>query len=87
MPHPRHDWGTRGLDIKNVVHVLNYDLARQSQGGIIEHVHRIGVYGGARRLININPPGKRKCLSLKNHTKKDRAQEMVKSLTQNHVSQ
>ncbi|RAQ52197.1 DEAD/DEAH box RNA helicase [Aspergillus flavus] len=32
----------RGLDIKNVMHVVNYDLPRQSHGGIVEYVHRIG---------------------------------------------
>ena len=30
----------RGLDIKNVAHVINYDLPRQ--GGIEEYMHRIG---------------------------------------------
>ncbi|KAE8355115.1 P-loop containing nucleoside triphosphate hydrolase protein [Aspergillus coremiiformis] len=32
----------RGLDIKNVMHVINFDLPRQSHGGIVEYVHRIG---------------------------------------------
>ncbi|KAE8390863.1 putative DEAD/DEAH box RNA helicase [Aspergillus alliaceus] len=32
----------RGLDIKNVMHVVNFDLPRQSHGGITEYVHRIG---------------------------------------------
>ena len=32
----------RGLDIVNVMHVINYDLPRASQGGITEYMHRIG---------------------------------------------
>ncbi|KAJ5692314.1 hypothetical protein N7462_001737 [Penicillium macrosclerotiorum] len=32
----------RGLDIINVMHVVNYDLPRASQGGITEYMHRIG---------------------------------------------
>ncbi|PYI02514.1 DEAD/DEAH box RNA helicase [Aspergillus sclerotiicarbonarius CBS 121057] len=32
----------RGLDIKNVMHVINYDLPRAQHGGITEYVHRIG---------------------------------------------
>ncbi|OOF90851.1 hypothetical protein ASPCADRAFT_156157 [Aspergillus carbonarius ITEM 5010] len=32
----------RGLDIKNVMHVINYDLPRAEHGGITEYVHRIG---------------------------------------------
>ena len=32
----------RGLDIKNVMHVINYDLPTSDHGGIDEYVHRIG---------------------------------------------
>ncbi|KAF3390306.1 ATP-dependent RNA helicase ded1 [Penicillium rolfsii] len=32
----------RGLDVVNVMHVINYDLPRASQGGITEYMHRIG---------------------------------------------
>lgn len=32
----------RGLDIKNVMHVINYDMPNSDYGGINEYVHRIG---------------------------------------------
>ncbi|PWY92862.1 DEAD/DEAH box RNA helicase [Aspergillus heteromorphus CBS 117.55] len=32
----------RGLDIKNVMHVINFDLPSASHGGINEYIHRIG---------------------------------------------
>ena len=32
----------RGLDIKNVMHIINYDLPNSEYGGIHEYVHRIG---------------------------------------------
>ena len=32
----------RGLDIKNVMHVINFDLPSSDYGGIHEYVHRIG---------------------------------------------
>lgn len=32
----------RGLDIKNVMHVVNFDLPRALHGGVTEYVHRIG---------------------------------------------
>lgn len=32
----------RGLDIVNVMHVINFDLPRAMHGGITEYVHRIG---------------------------------------------
>jgi len=32
----------RGLDIKGVMHVINYDLPSVDHGGIDEYVHRIG---------------------------------------------
>lgn len=33
----------RGLDIRNVMHVINYDLPSVDHGGIDEYVHRIGM--------------------------------------------
>ncbi|KAK2757266.1 hypothetical protein FQN54_004780 [Arachnomyces sp. PD_36] len=32
----------RGLDIKNVMHVVNFDLPSMTYGGIDEYIHRIG---------------------------------------------
>jgi ATP-dependent RNA helicase DDX3X len=32
----------RGLDIKNVMHVINFDMPDTAHGGIDEYVHRIG---------------------------------------------
>jgi len=32
----------RGLDIANIMHVVNYDLPKSIHGGITEYVHRIG---------------------------------------------
>lgn len=32
----------RGWDIKDVSHVINYDLPQQQYGGITEYIHRIG---------------------------------------------
>lgn len=32
----------RGLDVINVLHVVNYDLPSGMHGGITEYVHRIG---------------------------------------------
>jgi ATP-dependent RNA helicase DDX3X len=34
----------RGLDIHNVVHVINYDLPSPQYGGIDEYTHRIGQF-------------------------------------------
>lgn len=34
----------RGLDIHNVMHVINYDLPNNAYGGIDEYIHRIGQY-------------------------------------------
>ena len=34
----------RGLDIGNVMHVINYDLPSPQYGGIEEYTHRIGNY-------------------------------------------
>lgn len=32
----------RGIDVRNVVHVINYDLPSMDHGGIEEYTHRIG---------------------------------------------
>ena len=32
----------RGIDVRNVTHVINYDLPSMDHGGIQEYVHRIG---------------------------------------------
>lgn len=34
----------RGIDVRNVMHVINYDLPSMDHGGIQEYVHRIGSY-------------------------------------------
>jgi ATP-dependent RNA helicase DDX3X len=34
----------RGIDVKNVLHVINYDLPSMEYGGIEEYTHRIGTY-------------------------------------------
>lgn len=33
----------RGLDVINVLHVVNYDLPSAMHGGITEYIHRIGM--------------------------------------------
>ena len=33
----------RGLDVINVLHVVNYDLPNAAHGGITEYIHRIGM--------------------------------------------
>jgi ATP-dependent RNA helicase DDX3X len=35
----------RGIDVKNVMHVINYDLPSTDHGGIEEYTHRIGRTG------------------------------------------
>ena len=32
----------RGLDVPNIMHVINFDLPRSDHGGIDEYIHRIG---------------------------------------------
>jgi hypothetical protein len=34
----------RGLDVRNVMHVINYDLPSTDHSGINEYVHRIGMF-------------------------------------------
>lgn len=36
----------RGIDVKNVQHVINYDLPNMDHGGITEYTHRIGKWHG-----------------------------------------
>lgn len=42
----------RGLDIHNVMHVINYDLPSPQYGGIQEYIHRIGKFIPSRALTN-----------------------------------
>ncbi|KAF2965411.1 hypothetical protein GQX73_g8169 [Xylaria multiplex] len=35
----------RGIDVRNVMHVINYDLPNMDHGGIQEYIHRIGRTG------------------------------------------
>lgn len=41
----------RGLDITNIMHVINYDMPNVMYGGIHEYIHRIG------RTARIGNPG------------------------------
>lgn len=34
----------RGIDVQNVMHVINYDLPSMDHGGIEEYTHRIGMF-------------------------------------------
>lgn len=40
----------RGLDIKNVMHVVNYDLPSVNHGGIDEYIHRIGKMSSSQHM-------------------------------------
>ncbi|KAL2219236.1 DEAD/DEAH box RNA helicase [Thermoascus aurantiacus ATCC 26904] len=63
----------RGLDIKNVMHVVNFDLPSKNYGGIDEYIHRIG------RTARIGNEGL--ATSFYNHDKdKDIAPDLVKIL-------
>lgn len=33
---------SRGIDVDNVMHVINYDLPDMTHGGIEDYIHRIG---------------------------------------------
>ncbi|GLA10576.1 hypothetical protein AnigIFM62618_000173 [Aspergillus niger] len=66
----------RGLDIKNVMHVVNFDLPRVQHGGITEYVHRIG------RTARIGNEGL--ATSFYNHDNDaDLAPDLVKLLIEN----
>jgi ATP-dependent RNA helicase DDX3X len=62
----------RGIDIKNVMHVFNYDLPSAEHGGIQEYVHRIG------RTARIGHAGI--ATSLYNERNEDIAADLVKIL-------
>jgi ATP-dependent RNA helicase DDX3X len=42
----------RGLDVRNVMHVINYDLPSMDYGGINEYVHRIGMSFAVHHIKN-----------------------------------
>ncbi|MCJ1465446.1 hypothetical protein MMC07_004064 [Pseudocyphellaria aurata] len=62
----------RGLDIKNVMHVVNYDLPSAQYGGIQDYVHRIG------RTARIGNVGL--ATSFYNNANEDIAEALVKVL-------
>ena len=62
----------RGLDIKNVMHIINFDLPNTSYGGIQEYVHRIG------RTARIGNEGL--ATSFYNDRNEDIAESLVKLL-------
>ncbi|KAG8534155.1 uncharacterized protein KY384_000999 [Bacidia gigantensis] len=62
----------RGLDIKNVMHVINYDLPGSEYGGIDEYVHRIG------RTARIGNQGQ--ATSFFNERNEDLAESLAKTL-------
>ncbi|EZF35861.1 ATP-dependent RNA helicase [Trichophyton mentagrophytes] len=64
----------RGLDIKNVMHVVNYDLPSANHGGIDEYIHRIG------RTARIGNPGL--ATSFYNDKNSDIASDLVKILVE-----
>ena len=43
---------SRGLDVAQVLHVINYDLPNVQHGGIHDYVHRIGRTG---KQIGLTP--------------------------------
>lgn len=66
----------RGLDIKNVMHVINYDLPDSNYGGIHEYVHRIG------RTARIGNTGV--ATSFYNDKNEDIAEALTKLLIETH---
>lgn len=66
----------RGLDIKNVMHVINYDLPNSDYGGIHEYVHRIG---RTARIGNIGM-----ATSFYNDKNEDIAEALTKLLIETH---
>ena len=66
----------RGLDIKNVMHVINYDLPNSDYGGIHEYVHRIG------RTARIGNTGM--ATSFYNDKNEDIAEALTKLLIETH---
>lgn len=43
----------RGIDVRNVMHVINYDLPSMDHGGIEEYTHRIGQFALRSFLYNL----------------------------------
>ena len=66
----------RGLDIKNVMHIVNYDLPNSDYGGIHEYVHRIG------RTARIGNVGM--ATSFYNDKNEDIAEALTKLLIETH---
>jgi ATP-dependent RNA helicase DDX3X len=64
----------RGLDIKNVMHVINFDLPSNQHGGIDEYIHRIG------RTARIGNAGL--ATSFYNDRNEDIADDLVKVLVE-----
>ena len=64
----------RGLDINNVMHVINFDLPSGQHGGIDEYVHRIG------RTARIGNEGL--ATSFYNSRNEDIADDLVKILVE-----
>lgn len=62
----------RGLDIKNILHVVNFDMPSAAHGGIEEYVHRIG------RTARIGNEGL--ATSFYNDRNQDIAEDLVKIL-------
>ncbi|KAF1810943.1 putative DEAD/DEAH box RNA helicase [Eremomyces bilateralis CBS 781.70] len=65
----------RGIDVVNVMHVINYDLPAADQGGIKEYVHRIG---RTARMGNIGM-----ATSFYNDNDEGLANDLVKILMEN----
>jgi len=65
----------RGLDIRSIMHVINYDLPNMAYGGINEYVHRIG------RTGRIGNQGQ--ATSFYNERDEDLAPHLVKLLVEN----
>ena len=66
----------RGIDIKNVMHVINYDLPSGMYGGISEYTHRIG------RTARIGNVGM--ATSFFNEKNEDLAPDLVRLLLETH---
>lgn len=66
----------RGIDIKNVMHVINYDLPSGMYGGISEYTHRIG------RTARIGNVGM--ATSFFNEKNEDIAPNLVRLLLETH---
>ncbi|MCJ1285908.1 hypothetical protein MMC26_005250 [Xylographa opegraphella] len=64
----------RGLDILNVMHVINYDLPSKDHGGIQEYIHRIG---RTARIGNVGI-----ATSFYNDRNEDLAEDLAKILTE-----